>query len=536
MPSKRSSRPPWPGSRVPMSFTPRSRLRSDSARSPSGRGDRQRDAEGQRLPERQRPEDGRRDQRRDDGDGHAADETFDRLVRTHGGERATTELSADEETADVVEHARDDGDQEDAHPLFGDLQQERGERTEQSDVGHAEHGDARVREHLGVAAHAEQVPQHREHEGEEQHQRHRRFAPPIDGERVRRDRGQSEQRRGPVAPALHRAEVLDAGQHDHDLDQDHGEPRTELHEDDRDDGDGDADEDGLRHVSSPPPLGAGLVLARPRAPARPSAPPRPATRGAASPVARVRRAARRGGAAGVLWIRIGSGSGSGSSYRAAVRLRGRGNAARPRGRFGDVEVVEGEELFLGQPVARVERTHRSLGILAQTGREVGGAVVVPLVVLVAPARPRVGERRPLLLLGEVDVAVGVTDDDAGYLARGGLGPMRQLGLARRRLEVDDRLVVRCTRPERLVGRARRDRRNAWTIDHRRCVGAGQREPQGGAGPVGRRRTIPVLRLIISLAFHRVTSFDGLGRRVGIDDAHALGVIVATALLVAPAEE
>ena len=34
--SKRSSRPPWPGRIVPMSFTPRSRLTSDSHRSPSG--------------------------------------------------------------------------------------------------------------------------------------------------------------------------------------------------------------------------------------------------------------------------------------------------------------------------------------------------------------------------------------------------------------------------------------------------------------------------------------------------------------------
>ena len=92
-------------------------------------------------------------------------------------------------------------------------------------------------------------------------------------------------------------------------------------------------------------------------------------------------------------------------------------------------------------------------------------------------------------------------------------------------------------PERLVGRARLDRRDAWTLDHRRRVGAGQREPQrwGGARR-GRRRTIPVLRLVISLALHRVTSFDGLGRRVGVDDAHALGVVVAAALLVAPAEE
>ena len=87
-----------------------------------------------------------------------------------------------------------------------------------------------------------------------------------------------------------------------------------------------------------------------------------------------------------------------------------------------------------KPLARVERTHRGLGILAQASAEVGGAVVVPLVVLVTPARPGVGERRPLLLLGDVDVAVGFTDDDPGHLAGGGLGPVRQLGLARRRLD------------------------------------------------------------------------------------------------------
>ena len=137
------------------------------------RRDRQRNAEDQRLAERQRPEDRRSDHRGHDRDGHTSDEAFDRLVRTHRGERTATELAADEEPADVVEHRRHDGDQQEAHALIDtihrDLQQQRGERAEQADVRHTEHGDARIRHHLGVAADTEQVPQHREHEREEQH-------------------------------------------------------------------------------------------------------------------------------------------------------------------------------------------------------------------------------------------------------------------------------------------------------------------------------------------------------------------------------
>ncbi len=81
--SIRSSTPPWPPSRRPVSFTSRSRLSADSNRSPSDRGRHDDDAEHDRLPDAEvvvaRVVE--RDERDEDAGDRAADEALPRLLR-----------------------------------------------------------------------------------------------------------------------------------------------------------------------------------------------------------------------------------------------------------------------------------------------------------------------------------------------------------------------------------------------------------------------------------------------------------------------
>ena len=153
-------------------------------------------------------------------------------------------------------------------------------------------------------------------------------------------------------------------------------------------------------TSRPEPLApVGLT---PRHPVGPAAarPPAGAGPGASSAGRPWTRRARNGRASACS----GSESAPGSSGGRGRLGRRRRTARRTRRCFGHVQIVEGEELFLRQPHGRVERAQRGLRIHTQTFGQVGGAVVVPLVVFIAPAGPGVGERRPLVLIGDVGVA------------------------------------------------------------------------------------------------------------------------------------
>ena len=99
-----------------------------------------------------------------------------------------------------------------------------------------------------------------------------------------------------------------------------------------------------------------------------------------------------------------------------------------RGGVGDVEVVEGEVVLVHQPLGLVERAEA--GVRRRGRTRTRCRTRAPVGVLVAPAGRGAGERGPLALV--VVLGVLVADHDAGHLARGRLGPVRELGLAGRR--------------------------------------------------------------------------------------------------------
>ncbi len=432
-----------------------------------------------------------------------SEQPFDRLVGTDGREWCATELTTDEEPAHVVEHGAGDRHEQDAHTLDRHVDDQRRERAEHTDVHDAEQGDADVGHRPGRAADSEQEPEDGEDEGEEEDEGHGRLAPPVGGDGERHDRGQAEQRGGTEPAPPHGAEELDAGEHDDGFDQDHRRGRAELEQDDGHHRDGHTHERRLGDVpTAPSPIGGTVAAVAARlGPGGSRCGGRPLSRRSAAPWRRGRRRRLRG---------------PGLGARDADRIVGGATRRRRTGvALGHGEIVEGEELLVAHPVTGVEGAETAVGGVEVVAELIDARPLVPDLVLVTPAGARRCERRPPLFFAGV---VGLPDDHLRHLAGGRLGPVRELGLARGRLDRDQWLVA-------AVGGAGLDGSHSRPVDAARIGAVRQREPQRGGDVVGRGLgTIAVLRLVVALAAHGLASLDGLGRLVGIDDAHPLGGI------------
>ena len=237
-----------------MSLSPRSRLNSDSARSPSGATaavSRPKTSACPRL-KGPTPEDHSHDEHGHQSGDHPSDEALDRLVGRDGAERCSPHRPPDEEATEVVGDRCDDGHGEDAHPLGRDLEDQGSESPEDTDPHDAHHGDAQVGRGSDLAPHAEQVPQHPNGEGQEDDEGNGGFPPPVGppaAGAATAVRPSSVAGRNP--PALNRPEVFCGGHDEHDLHQHHGEGGADDH-----------DEQGQRRQAHADGCGLGHVAAR----------------------------------------------------------------------------------------------------------------------------------------------------------------------------------------------------------------------------------------------------------------------------------
>ena len=291
--------------------------------------------------------------------------------------------AAPREVGDDVGPDGADHDAAEQPGAFGAADEEPGEPAEDADVGEDQHGQRDV-DRGPLADDLEQVPEHREGDHEERHQRVGPLAVVVRDGDHRDAAEQPDEHRGVVAGLAERVEELERVDADDDGDEERGDGPAGREAGDRDDGHDDAGDDPLAELAAGELFG-DLFLAGGGA------------FEAASAVVEVRLGGRWGDA------------GFGGAAAAAATAAAGGSAPAP---------LRGAPGFLVVVVAQLA-DHGAVVVAELAGAEV---TRVPVVAVGAEPGPAgAGQRRPGL-----EVVVGVlAAGDAGHLAGGRVGPVRE---------------------------------------------------------------------------------------------------------------
>ena len=248
-----------PGRVAAMSFTPRSRLSSDSHRSPIGAATAAARPIRNASPNESNgamPTPPKRMTVTTRAPTIAADQALDGLVRAGLGERTGAGAAADRERPHVVGDGGDHRGQQEADAV-GTAQHQRGERAEPADPPDPEQGDAHALEHPGVAVGTDEVPPEGGHDRQRDQERVGVGPLPVHGERRQQDGDVAEQG-GRLEPgAADRVEELEGADREDGDDQGHRDRRAEHERGHAEDGEAHAPDDRRSGGRGPRPMRAG---------------------------------------------------------------------------------------------------------------------------------------------------------------------------------------------------------------------------------------------------------------------------------------